>query len=499
MQLPKLKKIDPNKPKKKKILLLADDFRLPSGIGTISREIIFNTVHHYDWVQLGGALKHPEAGQAFDLSDQVAKETGIEDASVKIIPWNGYGDRNILMALINNEQPDAIFHFTDPRYWTWLYAIEHEIKTTYNIPIVYYSIWDDLPYPMWNAPFYASCDLIMGISKQSDNIHREVLTQNGFDVVNYDAGDSVPMDVKWNQIVTGFVPHGLNHNIFKPLDSADSLYKQMHENIKTKNDVDFVVFWNNRNIRRKQPGDLILAFKTFVDGLPENQKQRVALLMHTQIVDENGTDLRAIHKTLAPDCKILFSEQKLSHAELNAMYNVADVVVNIGSNEGWGLSSTEAILSGTPIINNVTGGLQDQCGFMDENGEWLRFNGDFATNHTGKYKIHGSWVKPVFPTNRSLQGSPATPYIFDDRCKFEDVADAIQYWYDMSNLERGTRGLSGRQWALQNGLTAEQMGNKMIKMIDYLFESKLEIRARYTLTKVTPKQYEKTGIVCDQL
>ena len=499
MQLPKLKKIDPNKPKKKKILLLADDFRLPSGIGTISREIIFNTVHHYDWVQLGGALKHPEAGQAFDLSAQVAKETGITDASVKIIPWNGYGDRNILMAIINQEQPDAIFHFTDPRYWTWLYAIEHEIKTTYNIPIVYYSIWDDLPYPMWNAPYYACCDLIMGISKQSDNIHREVLTQNGFDVVNYDAEESVPMNVNWNQIITGFVPHGLNHNTFKPLESTDPTYKQMYEDIKIKNDVDFVVFWNNRNIRRKQPGDVILAFKTFVDGLPEDQKQRVALLMHTQIVDENGTDLRAIFKTLAPDCKILFSEQKLTPQDLNAMYNVADVVVNIGSNEGWGLSSTEAILSGTPIINNVTGGLQDQCGFTDENGEWIRFNGDFATNHTGKYKIHGSWAKPIFPSNRSLQGSPQTPYIFDDRCKYEDVADAIRYWYDMSKLERDTRGLAGRQWAMENGLTAHQMGKKMIEMIDYLFESKLETRARYTLNKVTTKKYEKTGIVCDQL
>jgi glycosyltransferase involved in cell wall biosynthesis len=499
MQLPKLKKIDPNKSKKKKILLLADDFRLPSGIGTISREIIFNTVRHYDWIQLGGALQHPEAGKAFDLSTQVAHETGIQDASVKIIPWNGYGDRNILIALINNERPDAIFHFTDPRYWTWLYAIEHEIKTTYNIPIVYYSIWDDLPYPMWNAPFYASCDLIMGISKQSDNIHREVLSQNGFDVVNYDADNSVPMNVKWNQIITGFVPHGLNHNTFKPLANNDPAYKQIFENIKTKNGVDFVVFWNNRNIRRKQPGDLILAFKTFVDKLPKEQRHRVALLMHTQIVDENGTDLRAIYKTLAPDCKILFSEQKLSHAELNAMYNVADVVVNIGSNEGWGLSSTEAILSGTPIINNVTGGLQDQCGFVDENEEWIRFNGDFATNHTGKYKLHGVWVKPVFPSNRSLQGSPATPYIFDDRCKFEDVADAIQYWYETPETLRDQMGLAGREWALKNGLTAEQMGNKMIEMIDYLFESKLETRARYTLTKVTPKQYEKTGIVCDQL
>ena len=495
MQLPKLKKIDPNKPKKKKILLLADDFRLPSGIGTISREIIFNTVHHYDWVQLGGALKHPEAGQAFDLSAQVAQETGITDASVKIIPWNGYGDRNILFAIINQEQPDAIFHFTDPRYWTWLYAIEHEIKTTYNIPIVYYSIWDDLPYPMWNAPYYASCDLIMGISKQSDNIHREVLTQNGFDVVNYDAKESVPLDVKWNQIITGFVPHGLNHNTFKPLMEQDPIFKQMHEKIKLTNDVDFVVFWNNRNIRRKQPGDVILAFKTFVDGLPEEQRQRVALVMHTQPVDENGTDLLAVKNAIAPNCKIIFSEQKLMPHELNALYNVSDVVINIGSNEGWGLSSTEAILSGTPIINNVTGGLQDQCGFEDENGEWIRFNGEFSTNHNGRFKKHGIWAKPVFPSNRSLQGSPPTPYIFDDRVRFEDVADAIRYWYDIPSSQRSEMAEAGRDWCLKNGLTAEQMGQKMIEMIDYLFDAKQQSRPRYTLNKVIKTTYDNIGIV----
>ena len=494
MELPKLRKVDPTKPAKKKILLLADDFRLPSGIGTISKEIIFNTVQHYDWVQLGAALQHPEAGQAFDLSAQIAAETGIEDASVKLIPWNGYGDRNILFALINQEQPDAIFHFTDPRYWTWLYALEHEIKTTFNIPLIYYSIWDDLPYPMWNAPYYGSCDLIMGISKQSDNIHKEVLKQNGFDVVDYD-NDAVSGYLESNQVVTGFVPHGLNHNIFKPLEANDTAYKSMFKQIKADNNVDFVVMWNNRNIRRKQPGDLVLAFKHFVDQLPEAQKSKVALLMHTQAVDENGTDLRAVAKTLAPDCKIIFSEQKLSAQDLNAMYNVADVVVNIGSNEGWGLSSTEAILTGTPIINNVTGGLQDQCGFVDENEEWIRFDGEFATNHTGKYKLHGAWVKPVFPTNRSLQGSPATPYIFDDRVRFEDVADAIMYWYTTPETLRDEMGYAGREWALKNGLTAEQMGQSMITMIDYLFETPRESRPMYTLTKVEKLNYKRTGIV----
>jgi glycosyltransferase involved in cell wall biosynthesis len=495
MELPKLQKFDPNKPKKKKILLLADDFRLPSGIGTISKEIIFNTVKKYDWIQLGAALHHPDAGKAFDLSADIARETGVEDASVKLIAWNGYGDRNILFSILQQEKPDAIFHFTDPRYWTWLYALEHEIKTTYGIPLIYYSIWDDLPYPMWNAPFYGSCDLIMGISKQSDNIHREVLKQNGFSVVDYDESDELLARLGSDEIITGFVPHGLNHNTFKPLAATDPQYVDMYAKIKQANDVDFLVFWNNRNIRRKQPGDVILAFKHFVDGLPEATRSKVALLMHTQVVDDNGTDLRAIWKTLAPDCKVLFSETKVNAPELNAMYNVADVVVNIASNEGWGLSSTEAILAGTPIINNVTGGLQDQCGFVDDNGEWIRFNNEFATNHTGKFKLHGVWVKPVFPSNRSLQGSPATPYIFDDRVNFEDVATAIRYWYDTPETLREEMGHAGREWALQNGLTAEQMGNKMIHMMDYLFESKPIARKRYTLTQVTETKYEKTGIV----
>ena len=276
MKLPKLQPVDINKPNKKKILLLSDDFRLPSGIGTISREIIMKTVHHYDWVQLGAALEHPEHGKGQDVSQQVAKETGVVDADVKVIPWTGYGDRNVLFSILNQEKPDVIMHFTDPRYWTWLYALEHEIKTTYGVPISYLSIWDDLPYPMWNAPFYGSCDMIMGISKQSDNIHREVLKQNGFEVYDYDSKET-----DRGGIITGYVPHGLDENVYIPLDKNKPEYRNMHKQIKEANGADFVVFWNNRNIRRKQPGDVILAFKMFNDKLTPEQRSKTMLLMHT--------------------------------------------------------------------------------------------------------------------------------------------------------------------------------------------------------------------------
>ena len=149
--------------------------------------------------------------------------------------------------------------------------------------------------------------MIMGISKQSGNIHREVLKQNGFDVYDYD--DKKETDN--GGIITGYVPHGLDHEIFKPLPETDAAYQKMYNDIKTKNQAEFVVFWNNRNIRRKQPGDVILAFKTFTDKLSAEERSKTLLLMHTNPVDANGTDLKAVAKNVAPGCKIVFSEAKL--------------------------------------------------------------------------------------------------------------------------------------------------------------------------------------------
>ena len=318
-----------------------------------------------------------------------------------------------------------------------------------------------------------------------------MLKQNGFEVYDYDS------KTKSNSkgIITGYVPHGLDHDIYKPLSTNDSKYITIFNKIKKANDVDFVIFWNNRNIRRKQPGDVILAFKLFNDKLTPEQRSKTMLLMHTTAIDDNGTDLRAVAKNIAPECKVLFSEAKLPNAEdLNLMYNVVDVVVNIASNEGWGLSSTEALLSGTPIINNVTGGLQDQCRFEDENGEWIRFSREFATNHKGKYKKHGVWAQPVFPSNSSLQGSPSTPYIYDDRCRPEDVADAMLKWWQTPDDKRKEYGKAGRKFCLENGLTSEQMCNKMIEMMDFLLESMPPQRARYTFNKVEEIQYKNMGI-----
>ena len=105
-QLPTLQKAK-KKSNKKKILLLSDDLRLKSGVGTMSREIIRATIHKYDWVQIGGALDHPDKDKGLiDVSLDMAKQSGVRDAYCKVLPVAGYGDPNILRHLIKEEEPD---------------------------------------------------------------------------------------------------------------------------------------------------------------------------------------------------------------------------------------------------------------------------------------------------------------------------------------------------------------------------------------------------------
>ena len=178
---------------------------------------------------------------------------------------------------------------------------------------------------------------------------------------------------------------------------------------------------------------------------------------------------------------ILFSTNKIIPIQLNYLYNIADAQILLTSNEGWGLSLTEALLAGTPIIANVTGGMQDQMRFVDENRNWFTPTPQLPSNHTEKYKEHGEWAFPVFPTNRSLQGSPQTPYIWDDRCKPEDAVMQIEKLYNMTREERKALGLKGREWAIgeEAGFTAEIMTQRVIEGINQ------------TLKEFTPrKNYE---------
>jgi glycosyltransferase involved in cell wall biosynthesis len=461
---------------RKKILLICDDIRVHSGVATIARELVLNTVQHFNWVNVGGAINHPEQGKRLDLSPDTNTNTGLIDSSVILYPTNGYGDANLIRQLINIEKPDAIFLITDPRYFIWLFQIENEVRK--KMPIIYLNIWDDYPAPMYNKGYYESCDALLAISKQTKNINELVL------------GD------KAKKKIIEYVPHGLNEEIFKPLNKNNKELIEFKKKIFKGKEFDFVMFFNSRNIRRKQIPDTLLAYRLFIDSLTDEQARKCAFILHTQVVDDNGTDLEAVRELLfGSDSKynIIFSNQVLDPKGMNMLYNCSDVQILLTNNEGWGLSLTEAILAGNPIIANVTGGMQDQMRFSKK-GKWIDFSADFPSNHNGTIKEHGEWAFPVYPTNRSIQGSPLTPYIWDDRCNAEDAAEQIKAVYNLGEEKRKELGLKGREWALSDeaGFTAENMGKKVIETLDKLFKTwkpreKYElINANETQDKVVP-------------
>ena len=440
---------------RKKILLLTDDIRLPSGVGNIGREIIVHTAHRYNWVNLGAAINHPDVGKKVDLCKDTNEYAGLEDASVFVYPNNGYGDAGQLRNLLKIEKPDAIMLITDPRYFSWLFQIENEIRK--EIPIIYLNIWDDYPAPYYNKAFYESCDALLGISKQTVNINKLVL------------GDKIK-----NKIVK-YVPHGLNTDLFYPIANKenDPKFQEFKKHLFKGKEYEYVVFFNSRNIRRKQIPDTLLAYKLFIEQLPKEKADKCALLLHTEVVTDAGTDLNAVIETLCPECNIIFSPGRLDHTAMNYLYNLADVQILLTSNEGWGLSLTEAMLTGTPIIANVTGGMQDQMRFEFEDGTWIDFDADFPSNHRGTYKKHGKWAFPVYPTSRSVQGSPATPYIFDDRCTWEDAAERLMEVYNLSKEERQERGMEGYMWATSDeaGFTAKHQAQRFIEATELLFNT----------------------------
>jgi glycosyltransferase involved in cell wall biosynthesis len=446
---------------KKKILLLSDDLRMSSGIATVSKELVTGTIDKYHWVQLAAAVNHPEKGKEIDLGEDMRKITGVEDASLKIIPWTGYGDANILRELIMRHQPDAIMHFTDPRYWRWLYEMEAELRQ--NLPILFYHIWDDLPDPHYNRNYYESVDWLGCISRQTYGIVNRVGKLNS---------ETIKPLEDWQ---VSYVPHGINTETYKAVEVPEDFRKQ----VTGGKDYKFILFWMNRNIKRKQPSDVIWAFKKFVDKLPKEDQDKVCLIMHTTPKDPNGTDLFAVADRIAPGCDIKFSTERVNQEQLNWIYNIVDCTINIAGNEGFGLTTAESIMAGTPAIINVTGGLQDQCGFKKKStkkyltAEDYKQIGSLHNWREWEDKLtHGEWVKPVWPRVQTMVGSIPTPYIIDDKVDVEEVADAIKYWYDKSPEDRREAGAIGREEFIgEMGLSNTNMCKTLIDGIETTFEN----------------------------
>lgn len=377
--------------KKIKVLVLSDHPLSPSGVGTQTRYMIEALLKtgKFQFLCFGGAITH------VDYKPQKTEEWGDDWI---IWPIDGYGSPDLIRSMIRQQKPDVLWFMTDPRFWTWLWEMDHEIRPF--MPMVYYHVWDNYPYPYFNKQYYDSNDVIATISKVTDDIVKTVSPA----------------------VESHYIPHAVDSEVFKNLgsDTIESFKKSNMENPDK-----FVFFWNNRNARRKQSGTVIHWFKEFLDRVG---KDKAMLLMHTDTKDPHGQDLDAIVKHLGLDNgSVMFSRDKIEPEKLALLYNMADCTLNVSDAEGFGLATLESLSCETPIIVNMTGGLQEQ---VTDGKEWFGIG--------------------IEPASKSIIGSQDVPWIYEDRISKEDFINALEEIYRKSPEERTELGKKGREHVMKN-------------------------------------------------
>ncbi len=398
---------------KKRILVIADSPLAPSGVGTQTKYMIEAMLRtgEFSFVCLAGALKHHDY--------RPMKVDPYGDDFI-IHPVDGYGNPDIIRNMISSYKPSALWFMTDPRFYSWLWNMEDEIRP--NIPMIYYHVWDNYPYPNFNKQYYDSNDLVCTISKVTDDIVR-----------------TVSPSVKCIRI-----PHTVDTQVFKNREPDDEILQEFRK--QSKADGKMVFFWNNRNARRKQSGTLIFWFKEFLDKVGHD---KAMLIMHTEPKDQNGQDLEAIIDELGlTNGEVMLSTVKLPPLQLARFYNLADCTINISDAEGFGLSTLESLASETPVIVNMTGGLQEQV--TDDNDNWFGIG--------------------IEPCSKAIIGSQDVPYIYEDRISKEDFVKAMVEFYGMNSSEREAMGKAGREHVVKNYGMATYAGN-WYQAFSYVFDN----------------------------
>lgn len=377
---------------KHKILVLSDHALSTSGVGCQSRFLIEGLVEKGHWTvrQFGAAIKH----ESYD--------TIVVNEDFVIKPIDGFGNRDMIIQTLAVEKPDVILLFTDPRFFMWLYEISDEIKEV--CPLAYWHVWDNYPTPTFNFPLYEATDLINCHSHMTYSMLKEHFPDK-----------------------TNFIPHSLPDDLYYPLGEKETITFR-NQMIGPERQDDFVLFWVNRNARRKRPNDVLWAWSEFIKSQKKNNERvKATLLMHTDPMDQEGPNLLATVEDLDIKDNVVFSTQRVDFEEMRILHNISDACINISYAEGFGLATLEAMQCGNPVIAVKTGGLTRQVVDHRDNSE------------------NGVALDVEFQT---LVGSQGVPFIYEDYTSIETITKAIKKLYKMPKSELKKLGTKSRDYVL---------------------------------------------------
>jgi glycosyltransferase involved in cell wall biosynthesis len=366
--------------KKLKVLVLSDHALSTSGVGTQTRHLLTGLIDkgHWTFRQFGAALKHSDYRTVIVNDDLIIK------------PIDGFGNAEMLRVALATEKPDLLFIFTDPRFFVWLFEMEDEIHQV--CPIVWWHVWDNYPYPDFNDAFYEATDVLNCHSHMTYNMIKE----------------KYPNKTNW-------IPHSLPDNLFFPLEKQQIKESKIQLLGEDRED-HFVGIWVNRNAKRKRPNDVLNSWALFLKSLKRKKGHtKATLIMHTEPTDSEGPNLFRTSEMLGIQNNVFFSRDRLEFEKMNVLYNISDFCLNMSYAEGFGLSTLESMMTGTPIIAAKTGGLTKQvCNDIEGGENGVALNIDLKT----------------------LVGSQTVPYIYEDYVSNQSVANGIMKLYLMSDKQK---------------------------------------------------------------
>ena len=412
--------------KKYKILMLSDHALSTSGVGCQSRFLINGLIQKGHWSvrQFGAAIKH-------DNYDVVNVS---EDFMIK--PIDGFGNPDMLRIALASEKPDVLLLFTDPRFFTWLWAMEDEVHQV--CPIAYWHVWDNLPRPTFNDNFYEATDLINCHSHTTYEMVKERFPER-----------------------CNFIPHALPQEMFYPFPEHEK--QEWRKKILGQNKKDdFVALWINRNAKRKRPADVLWAWSIFIKN---SEAKNATLIMHTQPDDSEGPNLIAVSEMLDIQDSVIFSPERVEFDKMNILHNISDCCINISYAEGFGLSTLEAMQVGNPIIAAKTGGLTRQV----------------VDHRDGSENGVALDVKL-----QTLVGSQNVPFIYEDYIDVNDLAAGLDKLYSMNEIERNNLKAKCRNYALEEFA--------MDKTIDSWHDSLTTLVENWKVGKRTTPRFEMLEI-----
>jgi len=155
------------------------------------------------------------------------------------------------------------------------------------------------------------------------------------------------------------IPHGANKKDFYPIKDSNK------EELRKKHQlpVDGFIFGNiNKNNSRKNIGGTLLAFKKFLDWYDDESYKNPSLpkpylYLHCSPTDETGINCYRASSSLGISDYVLYPQNEdykkgkgYDVKEMNEVYNCLDTYVTTTGAEGWGLTITEAMAVGLPIV-----------------------------------------------------------------------------------------------------------------------------------------------------